>query len=121
MDRPAVWDKDTLRGRMFVQFVALCLYQHTENEILRVKDSLREDIDANGKAKSNELKKSEKKLLKILDSRSIVRILNWFDAYDKVEISHKLKLKRWSEPTVSYERILLDRLGVIPHDTNDKR
>lgn len=121
MDRPAVWDKDTLRGRMFVQFVALCLYQHTENEILRVKDSLREDIDANGKAKSNELKKSEKKLLKILDSRSIVRILNWFDAYDKVEISHKLKLKRWSEPTVSYERILLERLGVIPHDTNDKR
>lgn len=121
MDRPAVWDKDTLRSRMFVQFVALSLYQHTENEILRVKDSLREDIDANGKAKSNELKKSEKKLLKILDSRSIVRILNWFDAYDKVEISHKLKLKRWSEPTVSYERILLERLGFIPHDTNDKR
>ncbi len=71
-----VWDKDTLRGRMFVQFVALCLYQHPENEILRVKDSFPKDVDTNGKAKSSEFKKNEKKLLKILDSRSIVRTLN---------------------------------------------
>lgn len=100
--------------REFVQFVALCLYQHTENEIMRVKASLLEEADGNGKAKPRKLKEQEKKLWKMLDSRSIVRILNWFDVYDKVDISVKLRLRRWSEPTVSYERIFLERLGVIP-------
>ncbi len=113
MDNLSVWNKDTLRGRMFVQFVALCLYQYTENEINRVKESLLKDTDTNGKAKTKELKEKEKKLLKMLTSRSIVRILNWFDAYDKVDISVKLRLKRWSEPTISYEKIFLERLGVI--------
>ena len=61
---------------MFAQFIALCLYQYTENENNRVKDSLLKDTDTNGKAKTKELKEKEKKLLKMLTSRSIVRILN---------------------------------------------
>ena len=113
VSHPAVCDKDVLRGRMFVQFIALCLYQYVENEIKRVKETLCEDIDNNGKTKTKELKKQEKALLNILNSRSIVRILNWFDTYDSVDISVKLKAKRWSEPTVSYEKILLERLGVV--------
>lgn len=117
MERTGVWDKDILRGRMFIQFVALCLYQHTENEIMRVKNSLLEDTYADGKTKPAKLRKDEKKLLNFLNSRSIVRILNWFDAYDTVDVSITLKQKRWSEPMISYEQIFLERLGVIPMKT----
>jgi len=38
--RVRVWDTDTLRGRMFVQFVALCYYEYLGNEIRNVKQPL---------------------------------------------------------------------------------
>ncbi len=120
MDRTAVWHKDTLHGRMFVQFVALCLYQHAENEIKRIKNSLLETTDADGKPKLKTFMDKEKELFKWLDSRSIVRILNWFDAYDRVEVSVKLRQKRWSTPTTERDRMFLERLGVIPSNLEGK-
>ena len=114
MRRTGVWNKDALLGRMFVQFVALCLYQHTENEILRVKNSLLEKNDVYDKTKPKTNTDDEKKLLSWLDSRSVVRILNWFDAYDRVDISIKLRLKRWSTPITQRDRMFLEKLGVIP-------
>ena len=117
MERTAVWDKDTLHGRMLVQFVALCLYQHTENKIFDVKDALLEKTDANGKEKLKGVLDDEKKLWNWLDSRSIVRILNWFDAYDRVDISVKLRLKRWSTPNTERDRLFLQKLGVIPNSS----
>lgn len=117
MERTAVWDKDTLHGRMLVQFVALCLYQHTENKIFDIKNALLEKTDANGKEKLKGVLDDEKKLWNWLDSRSIVRILNWFDAYDRVDISVKLRLKRWSTPNTERDRLFLQKLGVIPNSS----
>ena len=114
MRRTGVWTKDILLGRMFVQFVALCLYQHTENEILRVKNSLLEKNDVHSEFRVKKITDDEKKLLNWLDSRSIVRILNWFDAYDRVDISIKLRLKRWSTSNTKRDRMFLEKLGVIP-------
>ena len=57
------------------------------------------------------------KLWNWLDSRSIVRILNWFDAYDRVDISVKLRLKRWSTPNTERDRLFLQKLGVIPNSS----
>ena len=38
--RARVWYTDTLRGRMFVQFVSLCYYEYFSEEIRRLKNSL---------------------------------------------------------------------------------
>lgn len=37
--RVRVWDTDTLRGRMFVQFVSLCYYEYFSEEIRKLKKS----------------------------------------------------------------------------------
>ena len=113
MRHTGVWDSDTLQGRMFVQFVALCLYQHTENEMFRVKDSLCEETDSNGKAKPKTLMDEEKTLWNWMDKRSIVRILNWFDVQDRGEISIKLKRKRWSDAALKRDKMFLKMLGVV--------
>ena len=38
--RARVWDTETLRGRMFVQFVALCYYEYLSDEIRNIKMTL---------------------------------------------------------------------------------
>ena len=38
--RARVWDMDTLRGRMFTQFIALCYYEYLSNEIRNMKPLL---------------------------------------------------------------------------------
>ena len=113
MRHTGVWDADTLQGRMFVQFVGLCLFQYAENEIFRVKDSLLVDTDENGKAKTKKTLDEEKDLWNWIDSRSIVRILNWFDVQDRREVSIKLKSKRWSDTVLNRDHIFLEKLGVI--------
>ena len=113
MRHTGVWDADTLQGRMFVQFVGLCLYQHTENEIFRVKDSLLEEKDEAGREKTKRVKDEERDLWNWLDARSLVRILNWFDVQDRREVSLKLRRKRWSDPTLRRERMLLEKLGLV--------
>ena len=114
MRHTGVWDADTLQGRMFVQFVGLCLFQYAENEIFRVKDSLLVDTDENGKAKTKKTLDEEKDLWNWIDSRFIVRILNWFDVQDRREVSIKLKSKRWSDTVLNRDHIFLEKLGVIP-------
>ena len=39
--RVRVWTPDTLRGRMFVQFVELCYYEYFADRIRQLKDDLR--------------------------------------------------------------------------------
>ena len=102
-----------LQGRMFVQFVALCLYQSLENEISRVKDECANEMDISGKKKNKTVMDEDKKLYNWISSRSIVRILNWFDAYVNVDVSVKLKRKRWSTAETRRDRLFLTKLGVI--------
>ena len=116
MRHTGVWTMDTLHGRMFVQFVALCLYQYLDNELSRIKAELKEKTYSDGKDKPQTIQNEESKLLNWMDDRSVVRILNWFDAYDAVDISIKLKLKRWSDPVIKRDRLLLEKLGVINDD-----
>ena len=40
--RPRVWSSDTLRGRMFVQFVSLCYYEYLSEEVRKLKLTLGE-------------------------------------------------------------------------------
>jgi transposase len=109
--RPRVWDTDTLRGRMFVQFVALCYYEYFNNEIRSMKRTLgakngdpKHDTTANLKL--------EKKLKAWLENSPIYLVLQWFDTVEGIKVSSKLTAKRWTTEITSRDRLFLEKMGV---------
>jgi len=109
--RVRVWDSNTLRGRMFVQFIALCYYEYLSNEIRKMKGTLgvpngdpEHDSAANIKL--------EKKLKAWLDDSPIYLVLQWFDTIEGVKVSSKLSSKRWSTEITTRDKLFLDKLGV---------
>jgi transposase len=109
--RIRVWDTDTLRGRMFVQFVALCYYEYLSQEIHNMKSTLG---IANGNPEHDTAKNLalEKKLKCWLDDSSIYLILQWFDTVEGVEVSTKLTRKRWSTEITLRDKMFLEKLGI---------
>jgi hypothetical protein len=110
--RVRVWDTDTLRGRMFVQFVALCYYEYLSNEIRTMKKSLavkngdpRHDTELNLKL--------ERKLKIWLNDSPIYLVLQWFDTIEGVNVSTKLLAKRWTTEITLRDRMFLEKLGVV--------
>jgi transposase len=109
--RVRVWDSDTLRGRLFVQFIALCYYEYLSNEIRNIKSALgipngdhAHDLAANIKL--------EKKLKAWLDNSPIYLVLQWFDTIEGVKVSSKLSAKRWSTEITNQDKLFLEKLGV---------
>ena len=113
--RPRVWDTDTLRGRMFVQFVALCYYEYLSNEIRLMKNTLgvSNGDPAHDAAANISL---EKKLKGWLNDSPIYLVLQWFDTVEGVKVSSKLTAKRWTTEITSRDRLFLDKLGVALPD-----
>jgi transposase len=109
--RPRVWNADTLRGRMFVQFVALCYYEYLSNEIRNMKKLLgvKNGDPEHDSAKNISL---EKKLKGWLDNTPIYLVLQWFDVVEGVKVSSKLIAKRWTTEITSRDKMFLDKLGV---------
>jgi len=109
--RVRVWDTDTLRGRMFVQFIALCYYEYLSNEVRNLKDSL--GIKNGDPVHDTEKNiKLEKKLKYWLNESPIYLILQWFDTVEGVDVSSKLLSKRWSTEITQRDKLFLDKLGV---------
>jgi transposase len=109
--RVRVWDTDTLRGRMFVQFIALCYYEYLSNEIRKMKDVLGiKNGDPKHDTKIN--LSLEKKLKYWLDNSPIYLLLQWFDTVEGVQVSSKLLLKRWTTEITSRDRMFLEKMGV---------
>jgi transposase len=109
--RVRVWDADTLRGRMFVQFIALCYYEYLSNEIRNMKKSLGVK-DGNPEHDAAANLKLEKKLKAWLENSPIYIVLQWFDTVEGVKVSSKLISKRWSTEITSRDKMFLDKLGV---------
>ena len=109
--RVRVWDTDTLRGRMFVQFVALCYYEYLSNEIRNMKEILGVK---NGDPKHDTEKNLslEKQLKTWLNNSPIYLVLQWFDTVEGVKVSSKLISKRWTTEITSRDRLFLEKLGV---------
>jgi len=109
--RPRVWDADTLRGRMFVQFVALCYYEYLSNEIRNLKKLLGLK---NGDPKHDTEKNLslEKKLKRWLDNSPIYLVLQWFDTIEGVNVSSKLLAKRWTTEITLRDKMFLEKIGV---------
>ena len=112
--RVRVWNTDTLRGRMFVQFVSLCYYEYLSNEIRDMRASLGiKNGDHEHDAATNIA--LEKKLKAWLDDSPIYLVLQWFDTVEGVKVSSKLTSKRWTTEITSRDRLFLERLGIELH------
>ena len=107
--RPRTWYPDNLRGRQFVQFVALGYYCFLTKKIKEIRPRLGKDT---GK-KSKELIKLENKLDKWLEQRSLAQIMDWFDCIETTNIQTAMANYRWSTESVARDRLFLKYLGVI--------
>ena len=108
--RARVWDTDTLRGRMFVQFVSLCYYEYFSEEIRKLKKLLDTEINS-GDLNSAELKIT-KKLNNWVKNTPLYLQLQWFDAVESVEISSKLRIRRWNTEVTACDALYLQKMGV---------
>ena len=109
--RARVWDADTLRGRMFVQFVTLCYYEFLSEKVRSIKPDLGKANDVTIQ-KSKQQIKLEKKLLSWLENTPLYLQLQWFDVIEGVKISSKLKSVRWATETTARDKLYMVNLGM---------
>lgn len=108
--RPRVWTADRLRGRMFVQFVALCYYEYLVREIQRIKHLL---TDSKHIASLNaQERKLDKQLLSWLEHNSIQTVLRWFDTVETVTVTNAIARRRWSAEVTKRDKLFLQLLGL---------
>ena len=108
--RTRVWGSDTLRGRMFVQFVALCYYEYFSNQLRLMKPTL--GLRDNGLTQ-RELE-VEDKLKSWMNNTPAYLQLQWFDTVEEVKISSELRSKRWNTEVTERDRLYLTKLGMNP-------
>jgi hypothetical protein len=109
--RIRVWDADTLRGRMFVQFIALCYYEFLAEVVRKAKLSLGNVSDGYN-IKTKKQINLEKKLKHWLEETPLYLQLQWFDVIEGVEISTKLKSYRWATVMTARDELYLEKLGM---------
>ena len=109
--RPRVWDADTLRGRMFVQFVAMCYYEYFSEELRQIKLTLG-TTTGDGKHDTKVVLEAERKLKAWMENTPIYLQLQWFDTVENVRVSSILTSKRWTTEITSRDSLYLERLGV---------
>lgn len=109
--RTRVWGPDTLRGRMFVQFVSLCYYEYLSEQIRQIKSTLGKQGSDDMRAK--ETIEAEKKLRSWMENTPLYLQLQWFDVVEEVTVSSELHSKRWNSEITSRDRLYLEKLGVI--------
>ena len=108
--RTRVWSSESLMGRMFVQFVALCYYEYLSEQLRQIKLKLEEDITA--EKDLAEIRKNKKKLLSWMNNTPVYLTLQWFDAVEEIKVSAKLRSRRWSTEITERDRILINYLGM---------
>lgn len=104
--RPRTWYPDNLRGRQFVQFIALGYHCFLTKKIKEMQAMLGGKEE--GKTKANI--KLEKKLDKWLDQRSLAQILDWFGCIETTNVQTAAGNQRWSTESVARDQLFLDRL-----------
>ena len=109
--RSRVWYSDTLRGRMFVQFIALCYYEYFADKVRKLKETLGQLTGDKGHDRKENIA-LELKLKSWLDNTPLYLQLQWFDTVENVDISVNLKRNRWNSETTMRDRLYLIKLGV---------
>ena len=108
--RSRVWYTDTLRGRMFVQFVSLCYYEYFSEEIRKLKAVLKSEINSGDL--TGETLKTTKKLKTWIDNTPLYLQLQWFDTVEQVEVSTKLRKRRWNTEVTACDALYLEKIGL---------
>lgn len=110
-NKPRVHDSDRLRGRQFVQFIALSYYDYLYKKIKDLKSELGvPNGDARHDLKQN--LKEESSLLKWLRNTSLNEILQWFDAIDLIKlVGRKHQNLRLITETTKRDRMFLKKIG----------
>ena len=106
--RTRVWSSESLMGRMFVQFAALCYYEYLSEQLRQIKLKLEEDITA--EKDLAEIRKNKKKLLSWMNNTPVYLTLQWFDAVEEIKVSAKLRSRRWSTEITERDRLLINCL-----------
>ena len=106
--RPRTWYPDNLRGRQFVQFIALGYHCFLAKKIQEVRTRLK---NKDGKTKA--LVKLEENLDKWLEQRSLAQILDWFDCTETTDVQTSAVKYRWSTESVARDKLFLSYLGVL--------
>jgi len=104
--RPRTWYPDNLRGRQFVQFIALGYHCFLTKKIKEVRATL----GGKEEGKTKACLKLEKKLDRWLDQRSLAQILDWFDCIETTNVQTSAGNQRWSTESVARDRLFLERL-----------
>lgn len=106
--RPRVWHPDSLKGRLFTQFVALGYLCHLQKRLKEVREGLAKDASSMTKEQFS----LEAKLARWLDEHSVAQILDWFDCIETTAVRTPAGVVRWSTESVARDKLLLQRLGV---------
>lgn len=106
--RPRIWYPDALRGRMFVQFVALCYRCFLAKRINAVKEQLGRQREGMTQKQMDQ----EKKLKSWLEQRSMAQILDWFDCIETTSVKTEAGVRRWTTEAVARDRLFMTLLGV---------
>lgn len=106
--RPRLWHPDSLRGRQFVQFVALCYRCYISKKINAVK----EQLGANCEQKTKEQIKLEKNLKSWLEQRSLAQIFDWFDCVESTTVKTEAGIRRWTTESVARDRLFMKLMGI---------
>ncbi len=108
--RTRVWNGDALRGRMFVQFVALCYYEYFSEQIRLMKEKLESQIISDHLPL--ETKVASRKLKSWLDNTPLYLQLQWFDTVEEVSVSSPIQKKRWTTEMTQRDLLYLNMLKV---------
>ena len=95
---------------MFVQFVSLCYYEYFSEEIRKLKKLL--DVEVNQGELGSQALKTTKKLRTWVYNTPLYLQLQWFDAVENVEISAKLRNRRWNTEMTSCDALYLKKIGL---------
>jgi len=109
--RIRVWDADTLRGRMFVQFVAMCYYEFLSERLRQLKMVLG-TTTGDEKHDTKAVLEAERRLKAWIENTPIYLQLQWFDTVENVKVSSILTNKRWTSEITSRDYMYLEKLGV---------
>ena len=117
--RERVWDRDTARGRMFLQMTAMGYTEFFYTKIREIKAEVQKRIDALDNRKSEEGKLLTS-LRSWLANKSLQEILTWFDCIDVIRFTDrstgrydKLVSKITTE-TLRRDELFLRLLGMKP-------
>jgi hypothetical protein len=111
-NRTRVWYPDSLSGRFFCQFIALCYHEYLHRAIANLKKTLA--VKNGNPLHDNALNlKEEKSLLNWLNSMSIERLFAWFDCIEETKVNTSMSKYRWRTETIKRDQLFLSKLGVI--------